>query len=124
MTIAERKLWSELRGRKLHGHRFRRQHPVGPFIADFICLEAKLIIEIDGSQHAEELQALKDRERTIWLEKAGYRVLRFWNGDVLKHRDRAAALDAIAHALSGAVPPSVCRGLMTAASTFPLKGGR
>jgi very-short-patch-repair endonuclease len=111
-----------LRRRQLLGHRFRRQYPIGPFIADFVCLEAKLIIEADGSHHGEELQALKDKDRTAWLEKEGFRVLRFWNFDVLAHR--AEVVDAIERALSSAVPPSVCRDLQVAASTFPRKGGR
>ena len=123
MTIAERKLWTLLRRRQVLGHhRFRHQHPIGPFIGDFVCLEAKLIIEVDGSQHAEELHALKDRDRTLWLEKEGFRVLRVWNGDVLKHRARV--VDAIERVLSDAVPPSVCRDPKAAASIFPRKGGR
>lgn len=77
MTDAERKLWAALRRRQILGYRFRRQQPIGPYIADFFCPEAKLIIEVDGSQHGEELQALDDKRRTEWLEKNGYRVLRF-----------------------------------------------
>jgi very-short-patch-repair endonuclease len=121
MTLAERKLWAALREKQILGHRFRRQHPIGPFIADFICLEAKLILEVDGSQHGEELNALKDRDRTIWLAKAGYRVLRFWNGDVLARR--ADVVDTIERALSEAVPPSGHARLKARASIFPLKGG-
>jgi very-short-patch-repair endonuclease len=98
MTIAEHKLWTLIRRRQPLGYRFRRQHPIGPYIADFVCLEVKLIIEVDGSQHAEELNAYKDRDRTLWLASQGFRVLRFWNGDVLAHRKNV--VDVIERALS------------------------
>jgi very-short-patch-repair endonuclease len=81
-TDAERRLWRHLSGKKL-GVRFRRQHPMGAqYIADFICLEKKLIIELDGSQHAEQ-KKIYDEKRTQFLDKEGYRVLRFWNNEVL-----------------------------------------
>lgn len=80
-TDAERKLWSPLRRKQLHGHRFRRQRPIGPYVVDFVCLEASLIIEVDGGQHAEQLA--KDEARTRFLEKQGFRVVRFWNNEVL-----------------------------------------
>jgi very-short-patch-repair endonuclease len=80
-TDAERKLWSALRRRQLEGFRFRRQHPIGPFTFDLVCLSAKLVIEVDGSQHAEREE--RDAERKRWLESRGYRVLRFWNNEVL-----------------------------------------
>ncbi|HEY4343897.1 MAG TPA: endonuclease domain-containing protein [Parvibaculum sp.] len=80
-TDAERKLWSILRRNTL-GHSFRRQHPIGKFIVDFICLDQKLIIEADGGQHDEE-QAAYDAARTAWLEERGYKVLRFWNNEIL-----------------------------------------
>jgi very-short-patch-repair endonuclease len=85
MTDAERRLWSKLRLRQIEGFRFRRQAPVGPYIVDFICLETKLIIEVDGGQHAAEKD--KDDERTAWLEAEGYRVVRFWNNDVLSNTE-------------------------------------
>jgi very-short-patch-repair endonuclease len=78
---AERLLWGALRGRRLDRIKFRRQVPVDTYIADFICAEAMLIIEIDGSQHA---QSDYDRQRTIALNKSGFRVLRFWNDEVLR----------------------------------------
>jgi len=81
MTEAEDRLWRELRSRRLDRIKFRRQVPIGPYIADFACLDARLIIEIDGSQHAESRHdAVRDTE----LKRRGFRVLRFWNDDVLK----------------------------------------
>jgi very-short-patch-repair endonuclease len=74
-------LWSRLRDRRLVGARFRRQHPIGPFITDFCCTEAKLIIELDGGQHALRLR--EDQVRTKYLESQGYVVIRFWDNDVL-----------------------------------------
>ena len=90
MTEAEGKLWQELRGRRLDRIKFRRQVPIGAYIADFICLEAQLIIEIDGSQHADS--AYDERRRTD-LQARGFRVLRFWNDDVL--RELNAVCDTI-----------------------------
>lgn len=81
MTEAEKRLWKYLRGRQLEGTKFRRQEPVENRIADFLCVEAKLIIELDGGQHGEQIGA--DADRTRQLEAAGYTVLRFWNNDVL-----------------------------------------
>jgi very-short-patch-repair endonuclease len=81
MTEAEDRLWQELRGRRLDGIKFRRQVPLGRFVADFICSDALLIVEIDGSQHAD---SVRDRERDAALKRRGFRVLRFWNDDVLR----------------------------------------
>ena len=80
MTDAERRLWSALRGRRLKGYKFRRQHPLGPPIVDFACLEHRLVVEADGGQHADSDD---DRRRTAWLERRGWRVVRFWNNDIL-----------------------------------------
>jgi very-short-patch-repair endonuclease len=82
-TDAERKLWYLLRSLKPLGMHFRRQAPIGIYIADFVWHAEKLVIELDGSQHAE-VRASYDKQRTKWLESQGYRVLRFWNNDVLK----------------------------------------
>lgn len=79
-TEAERKVWYRLRDRRLNGFKFLRQESIGPYVADFCCREAKLIIEIDGSQHAESSH---DRVRDAWLDERGYRMLRFWNSDVM-----------------------------------------
>ncbi|RWL38657.1 endonuclease domain-containing protein [Mesorhizobium sp. M2E.F.Ca.ET.209.01.1.1] len=83
-TEAEDRLWQELRGRRLDNIKFKRQVPMGRYVADFICAEAKLIVEIDGSQHAESRH---DQERDAELKARGFRVLRFWNDDVLKELD-------------------------------------
>lgn len=85
LTGPERKLWAKLRNNQLHGLKFRRQVPLGPYIADFLCFEAKLIVEVDGFQHASTTDA--DEQRTQWLADKGYRVLRFWNNDVLDELD-------------------------------------
>ncbi len=81
-TEAEAILWSRLRGRQLLGKKFRRQAPIGDFIADFLCHDAGLVIELDGSQHVDNH---RDLERTAAIESAGYIVLRFWNGEVFQN---------------------------------------
>ncbi len=80
-TDAEALLWSRLRNRKLEGFKFRRQVPLEGYVADFACIAARLVIELDGLQHAE--QTAYDNRRTRALQAAGFAVLRFWNGDVL-----------------------------------------
>jgi len=80
-TEAEAKLWYQLRRKQVGGLRFRRQYRLGNYIVDFVCLPARLIIEVDGGQHAE--QVARDEARTAWLESQGFRVIRFWNSDVL-----------------------------------------
>ncbi len=92
LTDAERKLWFKLRDRRLAGMKFRRQMPVGRYIADFACEQSRLIVEIDGGQHAD--RAGRDAERTFEIEAMGYLVLRFWNNDVLQNMD--GVLDRIA----------------------------
>ena len=87
MTDAERRLWRALRNRGLGNFKFRRQAPIGPFIADFICHEARLIVEVDGGHHGEEAQMKTDAERTLWLETKGYRIIRVQNSDVLNNLD-------------------------------------
>ena len=84
MTEAEERLWHELRSRRLGAIKFRRQMPIGAYIADFACLEAKLIVELDGSQHAE---SPRDAVRDAELKRRGFRILRFWNDDVLRELD-------------------------------------
>lgn len=80
LTPAEKKLWAYLRGDKLNGVSFRRQHAIGNFIPDFVSIKKKLIIELDGGQHLEQVEY--DAERTRYLESQGYRVIRFWNYQV------------------------------------------
>jgi very-short-patch-repair endonuclease len=84
-TEPEQKLWSKLRKGQLYGFQFRRQYSVGPFFADFICLEASLIIELDGAQHADQKE--QDQSRSDFLQTNGYHVLRFWNFEVLSDLD-------------------------------------
>ena len=99
-TDAEKALWSWLRNRQLENCKFRRQQAVGPYIADFLCLEFKLVIELDGGQHAEQTE--QDQRRTEYFQNLGYRVLRFWNHDVL--REPNAVLEAIRAAIAVRVP--------------------
>ena len=87
MTDAELKLWNELRAHRLMGLGFRRQFPVGRYLADFACPEKKIIVEVDGSQHAEEKQSAADAVRSAELEKDGWTVLRFWNDEILRDID-------------------------------------
>ena len=84
-TDAEARLWNALRARRLGGWKWRRQVPTGPFILDFFCVEAGLVVELDGGQHSE--QVAYDARRTEYLERLGLRVIRFWNSDVLTDRD-------------------------------------
>jgi len=85
MTDGERRLWRELRGKQVKGMRFRRQHPIGPYIADFVCLEKRLVVEVDGGQHAEPAHVAHDRRRDGWLEREGYRVIRFTASEVMSN---------------------------------------
>jgi very-short-patch-repair endonuclease len=93
-TDAERLLWRHLRNRGLYGWKFRRQRPIGQYVADFVCMEAKLIVEVDGSQHMENRDDVK---RTAGLESQGFRVMRFWNNEVLEQTE--AVLSAIGEEL-------------------------
>jgi very-short-patch-repair endonuclease len=79
-TDAERQLWQHLRSKQIEGFKFRRQEPIGEYIVDFVCFDSKVVIEVDGGQHAEEGA---DKERDRWLNKEGFKVLRFWNNEVL-----------------------------------------
>jgi very-short-patch-repair endonuclease len=101
-TDAERLLWRHLRNRQLNGVRFNFQVPIGPFICDFVARTPKLIVEIDGGQHS--FQAIQDARRTIFLEERGYRVIRFWNNDVLGNVE--GVLSMIQEALVSAPPAS------------------
>jgi very-short-patch-repair endonuclease len=103
-TEAEQKLWSLLRRHQMNGLQFRRQYSIGPFFADFVCLEAKLIIEVDGSQHADQMEC--DESRSEFLRGMGYTVLRFWNFEVIGEIDQV--VQRIADALEG-VPRKIRR---------------
>ncbi len=87
-TPAEYKLWWALRKKKLCGLRFRRQHPLGPYFADFVCLRARFIVEVDGASHRNSVQIAHDEARTAWLERASYRVIRVWNLDIFHELHR------------------------------------
>jgi very-short-patch-repair endonuclease len=102
MTDAERRIWNHVRAHRLQGASFRRQVPIGAYIVDFFCPAARLIVEIDGGQHASE-QRERDTHRDGWLRQQGYSVLRFWNNDVLENTD--GVLDVIAAALARAATP-------------------
>ena len=83
LTDTERLLWRHLRAKQLEGLKFRRQEPIGRYIVDFVCHEKRIVIEVDGGQHSTDKN--RDAERDKWLNKQGYKVLRFWNNEVLKN---------------------------------------
>lgn len=99
---AEGVLWQHLRARQLGGYQFVRQHPIGSYFADFCCRKKKLVVEIDGSQHAD---SANDRRRDAFMQAKGYSVLRFWNHDVLKNK--TAVCDTILAALEGRLAEDV-----------------
>ena len=105
MTDAERLLWQHLRAHRLYGQKFRRQQPIGPYIVDFVHLGARLVIEADGGQHNGDAA---DQERDGWLKAEGYRVMRFWNNDILQSTD--AVLEEIFKAVSPSPCPSPLKG--------------
>ena len=94
-TDAERLLWKHLRLRQIGGHKFRRQQALGHYIVDFVCLEKRLVVEVDGGQHSE--QADYDARRSVWLETQGFRILRFWDHEIFKQ------IDAVKQVIAGAV---------------------
>ena len=95
-TPAEKKVWARVRNHQLANLPIRRQHPIGPYVVDFCCEPAKVVIEIDGDSHFEPEQQTFDARRTTWLEECGYRVIRFTNSEV--HHNLEAVLRAIAEA--------------------------
>jgi very-short-patch-repair endonuclease len=97
-TEAERKLWQHLRLRQIGGCKFRRQQPLGSYIVDFVCLEKRIVIEVDGGQHQAQTQILYDEKRTEWIEQQGFRVLRFWDNEVMQSIE--AVKEAIWQALA------------------------
>jgi len=96
-TDVERRLWNELRGRRLGGWKWKRQVPRGPYVVDFLCVEAALVVELDGGQHAEAVAY--DARRTAYLESLGLRVLRFWNPEAIENLD--GVRETILHACGG-----------------------
>ncbi len=103
MSDTERCLWYKLRDRRFLDYKFRRQVPIGPFVADFACKSARLIIETDGDCHGFDDQQQRDVRRTLWLNQNGWRVLRFWNGELAS--DMSNVLERIFNALEDQ-PPS------------------
>ncbi len=101
MTDVEHTLWQALRGGQLSGYKFRRQHPIGIYIADFACIEANLVIELDGGQHQD--QQSYDTHRSEFMQLLGWQVLRYWNNDVLENLD--GVLFNIAEQLKDLPPP-------------------
>ena len=102
MGHLELDLWYRLRGRRFLGYKFRRQMPIGPFIADFACTSARLIIETDGESHGFDEQERRDAQRTAWLERNGWRVIRFWSNELASDLDNV--MERIALALDGPHP--------------------
>ena len=90
LTEAEQALWKHLRMRQVFGHKFRRQQPSGRYIVDFVSFERRVIIELDGGQHSQQM--VYDSKRTAWLEAKGYRVLRFWNNQVMEDIEAVKAV--------------------------------
>jgi very-short-patch-repair endonuclease len=101
-TDAEHRLWQYLRNRQLEGCKFRRQHPFGDYILDFACLERKVVVELDGGQHADNVRY--DSARTSYLERCGYRVLRFWNNEVFENIE--GVVEVILNMLAQRAEPS------------------
>jgi very-short-patch-repair endonuclease len=104
MTDAEWRLWYRLRAHRFEGHKFKRQVPIGRYVVDFACLHRKLVVEVDGGQHAE---SPSDRQRDDWLRANGFHVLRFWNHDVLGNTD--GVLEMILSALAQRPSPGSLR---------------
>jgi very-short-patch-repair endonuclease len=94
---AEKLLWWRLRGGQLSGHKFRRQHALGDYIGDFVCLSARLVVELDGDTHGDDERERKDAKRTEIIERNGFRVIRFWNDEVFHNMD--GVIEAIGNAL-------------------------
>jgi very-short-patch-repair endonuclease len=107
-TDAEQRLWHHLRAHRFMNLKFKRQKPVGHYIVDFVCLERRLIIEIDGGQHTE--QAQYDQQRDAWLRNQGYTILRFWNNEVMQQLESVLEQIRITLSLSPTPLPQACEG--------------
>jgi very-short-patch-repair endonuclease len=104
-TDAEHKLWQSLRAHRFQGHKFRRQQPIGPYIVDFVCLDAKLMIELDGGQHAEAKDY--DLQRDTWLTFQGFRIVRIWNNELFENE--AGVMEKILEMLTLSPTPLTSR---------------
>jgi very-short-patch-repair endonuclease len=112
MTVTEQRLWARLRGRKLEGWKFRRQHPIGEYIVDFACPAARLVVELDGSSHSSDVQVAYDEARDRYLRFQGYKVVRF-GGDHREERFMESVVETIYQALTSmptSGPPPARRG--------------
>jgi very-short-patch-repair endonuclease len=118
-TNAELLLWNRLRSRALGGYKFVRQEPIGPYVVDFLCRERRLIVEIDGGQHAS---SKTDELRDQWLLGRYYRILRFWNNDVIANM--TGVLETIANALEVETPPHPTSSLALGSRPLPASGER
>ncbi len=105
-TDAERKLWQLLRAHRFQDFKFRRQQPIGPYIVDFVCFEAGMIVELDGGQHSETVEC--DRQRDAWLQNEGYRVLRIWNNELFENE--VGVMEKILEMLTLSPSPSPLKG--------------
>lgn len=106
MTDAELKIWNELRAHRLMGLSFRRQVPIGSYIVDFACPTHRLVVEVDGSQHADAEQAERDAARSAYLKSSGWTILRFWNDDVIRDIDNVCQHIVIEVGLAAAEMPA------------------
>jgi very-short-patch-repair endonuclease len=120
-TPAERKLWRQLNQLELPSGHFRRQAPIGPYFADFAHHGLRLVVELDGAQHGFDECFRRDAKRDAYLADAGYRVLRFWNGEVFRNLD--GVVETILAAAAGR-PPTPVRGSAATRPSPPLRGGR
>jgi very-short-patch-repair endonuclease len=109
MTDTEQKLWYHLRAHRFMGLKFKRQKPMGLYVVDFVCMERKLVIELDGGQHADNREY--DQQRDAWLSSQGYTVLRFWNNQLTENMD--GVLEQIRLTLSPVPSPTSVRGETT-----------
>lgn len=109
-TTAEKRLWEQLRNRTVEGHKFVRQAPIGPYIADFMCREHKLVVEADGATHSTSAEVEDDRARTKFIEAQGFRVLRFQNDEVVNGMDEVLTIIRSALARVPSPPPSLRDG--------------
>lgn len=114
MTDAEHEIWFRLRDRRLKGAKFRRQYSIGPYVVDFVCVEQLLVVEIDGGQHGERHE--QDEKRTQFLMNRGYKVVRFWNNDVLQN------IDGVPHEIASHFPE--CGTTTPHPCPLPLEGAR
>jgi very-short-patch-repair endonuclease len=120
-TDAERRLWARLRDRRLLGMKFARQVPIGPYFVDFCCRDRKLVIELDGGQHA--IGAAHDAPRTAFLEEQGYRVVRFWDNDAMANTDGVLARITQVLTIGPSPRPSPQRGEGEGRGTSTPEGG-